>query len=139
MAQLTPATRAFLGAARVATLATINTGGSPQQTAGWYDLDRDAILMSATTRRLKYVNLRRDPRASLCLVDAYRVVTISGRVDLDEDHMRAQADIPRLARRYLGQVQGERLSGETFSSQRRVSVRLAMERIIDDDFTDMFR
>jgi PPOX class probable F420-dependent enzyme len=128
-----------LDAARFATRATINTDGSPQQTPVWYDLDRDALLMNTTIRRLTYVNLRRDPRASLCVVDASRVVTVSGRVELDEDQSYVQANITRLAIRSLGQDQGERLSHEIFSQQRRVSVLLALERIIDDDFTDMFR
>ncbi|HEU0106640.1 MAG TPA: PPOX class F420-dependent oxidoreductase [Vicinamibacteria bacterium] len=132
------AARAFLGEPRYATLATINHDGSPQQTAVWYDVEGDAILMNTTAGRLKYRNLLRDPRASLCVTDAYRVVTLSGWVQLDDDPARAQADIRRLATRYHGAEKAERLSRESFSRQRRVSIRLAMEHIVEDDFTEMF-
>ena len=85
MTELSLAARAFLGEPRYATLATINHDGSPQQTAVWYDVEGDAILMNTTAGRLKYRNLLRDPRASLCVTDAYRVVTLSGWVQLDDD------------------------------------------------------
>ncbi len=138
MTELSLAARAFLGEPRYATLATINHDGSPQQTAVWYDVEGDAILMNTTAGRLKYRNLLRDPRASLCVTDAYRVVTLSGWVQLDDDPARAQADIRRLATRYHGAEKAERLSRESFSRQRRVSIRLAMEHIVEDDFTEMF-
>lgn len=138
MTELSLAARAFLGELRYATLATINHDGSPQQTAVWYDVEGDAILMNTTAGRLKYRNLLRDPRASLCVTDAYRVMTLSGWVQLDDDPARAQADIRRLATRYHGAEKAERLSRESFSRQRRVSIRLAMEHIVEDDFTEMF-
>lgn len=138
MAELTPTARAFLGELRYATLATINSDGSPQQTAVWYDIDGDTILMNTTTGRLKYRNLLRDQRASVCVIDAYRVVTISGRVELNADQARAQVDIKRLATRYHGLEKGEQLTRESFSHQRRVTLRLMMEHIVEDDFTEMF-
>jgi PPOX class probable F420-dependent enzyme len=138
MAELSSAARAFLSEPRYATLATINRDGSPQQTAIWYDVDGDAILMNTTIGRLKYHNLLRDHRASMCVTDAYRVVTISGRVELNDDQARAQADIKRLATRYHGLEKGERLTRESFSQQQRVTLRLMMEHIVEDDFTEMF-
>jgi PPOX class probable F420-dependent enzyme len=122
MAVLTAETRAFLGERRFATLATINPDGFPQQTAMWYDLAEETILMNTVIGRVKYRNLVRDPRASVCVLDGYRVVLISGQVELIEDQTIAQADIRRLAIRYQGLEQGEQLSRDRFSKEQPVPV-----------------
>jgi PPOX class probable F420-dependent enzyme len=132
MAELTPAARAFLSEIRFAALATINKDGSPQQTAMWYDLDGDTILMNTAAGRVKHRNLLRDPRASICVVDGYRWVTISGRVELNDDQTVAQADIKRLAIRYHGPEKGEQQARESFSKQHRVTIRLKIERVVED-------
>lgn len=138
-AELTPDARAFLGAVRFATLATLNRDGSPQQTTMWYDIEGDTILMNTATARVKHRNLLRDPRASVCVMDGYRVVTMSGHVELNNDPAVAQADIRRLAIRYHGPDEGERHYRETFSTQQRVTLRLKIERIVEDDFTALFQ
>jgi hypothetical protein len=84
---MTPAARALLGAGHFTLLATSNSDGSPQQTPLWYALDRESILMN-TTSRTKYRNLLRDPRASMCVMDSYRAVTISRAVQLDDEQAR---------------------------------------------------
>jgi PPOX class probable F420-dependent enzyme len=100
--------RAFLKERRFGVLATINEDGSPQQTVMWYDVDGDNILMNTRARRVKDGNLRRDGRASLCVVDGYTFVTLEGIVELDDDQATAQADIRRLAIRYDGEESGNR-------------------------------
>lgn len=132
MAELTPAARAFLSELRFAALATINKDGTPQQSTMWYDLDGETILMNTAAGRVKYRNLLRDPRASICVVDGYRWVTISGTVELNDDQTVAQADIKRLAIRYHGPEKGEQQSRDSFSKQQRVTIRLKMERIVED-------
>ncbi|HEY7357905.1 MAG TPA: PPOX class F420-dependent oxidoreductase [Ktedonobacterales bacterium] len=132
MAELTPAARAFLSELRFAALATINKDGSPQQTTMWYDLDGDTILMNTAAGRVKHRNLLRDPRASICVVDGYRWVTISGQVALNDDQAVAQPDIKRLAIRYHGQEKGEKQARESFSKQQRVTIRLKIERVVED-------
>lgn len=132
MAELTPAARAFLSETRFAALATINKDGTPQQSAMWYDLDGDTILMNTAAGRVKYHNLVRDPRASICVVDGYRWVTIAGTVELNDDQTVAQEDIKRLAIRYHGKEKGEQQSRESFSKQRRVTIHLTMDRIVED-------
>jgi PPOX class probable F420-dependent enzyme len=134
MAELTPAARAFLSEARFASLATINKDGSPQQTPIWYDLDGNTILMNTAAGRIKHRNLQRDPRASFSVVDGYRWVTITGHVELSDDQAIAQPDIKRLAIRYHGPEQGEQQARESFSSQRRVTIRLKIEHIIEGGF-----
>jgi PPOX class probable F420-dependent enzyme len=132
MAELTPAAQAFLSERRFAALATINRDGTPQQSTMWYELDGETILMNTALGRVKYRNLVRDPRASICVVDGYRWVTISGTVELNDDQTVAQADIKRLAIRYHGPEKGEKQARENFSRQQRVTIRLKMERIVED-------
>lgn len=133
MAELTPTIRAFLSEIRFAALATINKDGTPQQSTMWYELDGDTILMNTKAGRLKHRNLQRDSRASICVLDGYRWVTISGTVEMNDDQTVAQADIRRLAIRYHGQEKGERQSREKFSQEHRVTVRLKIEKVTSED------
>ncbi len=132
MATLSPEARAFLSEVHFATLATINKDGMPQQTAMWYELEGDTILMNTAAGRLKHRNLLRDPRASFCVVDGYRWVTVTGRVEMIDDQAIAQADIHRLAIRYHGPEKAERQMRESFSQQHRVTLRLKIEKVIED-------
>ena len=133
MVELTPSIRAFLNETRFAALATINKDGTPQQSTMWYALDGDTILMNTKAGRLKHRNLQRDPRASICVPDGYRWVTISGTVEMNDDQAVAQADIRRLAIRYHGQEKGERQSREKFSQEHRVTVRFKIEKVVSED------
>ena len=125
--------RAFLKERRFGVLATINEDGSAQQTVMWYDVDGDNILMNTRARRVKDGNLRRDGRASLCVADGYTFVTLEGMVELDDDQATAQADIRRLAIRYDGEESGNRQADESFSKQRRITIRLMVTNVITHD------
>src|SRR5262245_32097147 len=129
MARLTPAQRTFLSEVRFGTAATLNAGGSPQLTAMWYDLDGDTIVMNTAVGRLKERNLQRDPRCSLCVVDGYRYLTVSGTASLDYDPARSQADIAALAVRYQGEERARQIIERTFSQQARVTIRFPIERV----------
>ncbi len=131
MTELTPDVRAFLSEVRFASLATINKDGTPQQSAMWYDLDGDTILMNTAAGRVKQRNLARDSRASICVVDGYRFVTVTGTVELDDDQTVAQADIKRLAIRYDGPEEGEKQARERFSKQHRITIRLKIEHVVE--------
>ena|SRR5579863_6443655 len=125
------AVREYLTAPRFAVLATINPNGSVQQTVMWYLLDGDTLVMNTTDRRHKTANLRRDPRVSLCVSDGYRFVTLKGRATLSDDQTVSQADILKLAVHYDGEEQGRRQAAEVFSKQRRVSIRVPIEQVLD--------
>jgi PPOX class probable F420-dependent enzyme len=131
MAELTPDVHAFLSEIRFASLATINQDGSSQQTAMWYDLDGNTILMNTLAGRVKHRNLQRDPRASICVIDGYHWVTVTGQVELNDDQAIAQSDIKRLAIRYYGPEKGEREAQEHFATQQRVTIRLKIERVVE--------
>ena len=126
--------RAFLDEVRFAVLATIGVDGLPQQTVMWYILDGDEILMSTARGRVKDRHLQRDPRASICVEDGYRYVTLTGTVRLDDDPATIRADVERLIERY---VEPERRAGMLagFTQQERVSLRLSIEHVVANGLT----
>jgi PPOX class probable F420-dependent enzyme len=130
-ATLSEQVRAFLQEPRFAVLGTAREDGAPQLTVMWYDLDGDEILMNTTVDRDKAANLRREPRVALCVEDGYTYVTLYGSVRMVEDQATAQADIHRLAVRYWGQEQADRTSAERFSKQRRLTLRMTIERVVE--------
>jgi PPOX class probable F420-dependent enzyme len=125
--------RDFLNERRFAVLATIGEAGVPQQTVMWFELQGDEIMMNTARGRVKDKHLRRDPRASICVEDGYRYVTLSGTVAMIEDQPTAQADIARLARRYEGAEQAERMI-TNFEQQERVTFRLRIDNVIASGF-----
>jgi len=128
MAQLSPAVRAFLEEPRFCVFADINDDGTPHQTVLWYELQGDTILMNTAKGRVKDRNLTRDPRASFCVEDGYRYVTVVGACTLQsEDQQAAQADIKRLAVRYHGPERGEEMAASSFAKQTRETIRLRID------------
>jgi len=124
---LTAAVRAFLAEPRYAVLATIGASGTPHLTAIWYELEEDSVLMNTAAGRVKHRNLQRDPRASICIVDGERYVTLSGLATLIDDQAQAQADDLRLARRYDGpELAAER--DPAIALQQRVTIRMTISR-----------
>lgn len=78
----------FLGPARIATVATIARDGTPHLTPNWYHFDGDRLAISTTRDRVKYRNLCRDPRMSVCVASepmARDYVSITGPVSISED------------------------------------------------------
>jgi PPOX class probable F420-dependent enzyme len=121
--------RAFLEEPRFGVLGTLNADGSPQLTVMWFELRDEAIVMNTKRGRKKDRNLLRDPRASLCVEDGFRYVTLDGTITMDENQDAAQADIAALARRYHDAEEAARLAREVFAPQERVTLRLAFTRI----------
>ena len=111
---------------RYPVLAVNSASGAPSQSVMWFDLDPDdpdVILMNTMLRRLKYRQLRADPRASLLFEDGLRWVAVRGSVELDTTLQPALEHIQALARRYGGNPAG-------FEGQERVIIRLRVESVI---------
>lgn len=121
--------RAFLEEKRFGVLGTINASGSPQQTVMWYEPRGNTVMMNTTRGRRKDRNLLRDPRASLCIEDGYRYVTLDGTIELNENQEVAQADIAALAVRYHGAEEAAKLVRDGFSRQERVTLILNVDRV----------
>ena len=114
---------------RFATLATINPDGTPQQSVIWYEVAGNKIIMNTKHGRKKERNLRRDPRASLCVEDGYRYVALRGETTLVDDPATSQADIERIAIRYSGEAGGRKQMSEQFSREERVTVHFTIASI----------
>jgi PPOX class probable F420-dependent enzyme len=127
--ELTEKVRQFLAERRFAVMATINEDGTPHQTVMWYELQGDRIIMNTRVGRVKEINLKRDPRLSICVENKYDFVTLSGRAELDYDHERSQATILALAMRYEGEETAERMARKTFSKQSRVTIHMTIDDI----------
>lgn len=132
--QLSDEIRQFLEQPHYAVLATINRDGTPQLTVLWYELQGDEIMMNTAAGRLKDRNLRRDPRASVCVTADGYGVTFKGTVEMIDDQRIAQADIHRLAVRYDGPETAERQTRDQFSKEHRVTLRLRPTSITPQGF-----
>ncbi|WP_181783896.1 PPOX class F420-dependent oxidoreductase [Pseudonocardia pini] len=84
-----PATHADLAAARgVGVLSTVDAAGMPQATAIWFLHEDGVVRTSLLETRQKVRNLRKQPKASLLIVDPanpYRTLELRGEVTFDED------------------------------------------------------
>jgi len=130
--ELSDKAQAYLQELRFAVLATINQDGTPQLTTMWYLLENDGtITMNTKVGRAKERNMRRDPRISICVEDDYNFLTINGTVEMIDDPEIAQHDIYRLSARYHGEEKARRQMREQFSKEKRVTLRLQPEHIIE--------
>ncbi len=119
--------RAFLDQPFVGVVTTVNPSGSPQSTVVWVDVDDHGVSFNTAHGRVKPLNLARDPRVSLLVVDPddpYRWLRVSGSGTLVDDGADEQID--RLSKKYTGRdVYASRQPGE-----RRVSVRIVPTKIL---------
>jgi PPOX class probable F420-dependent enzyme len=90
----------------VGTVTTLRGDGSPHSTIVWVDVEDGKVSFNTATGRAKPRHLEHDPRASLLVVDpndSYRWIAVSGHTELT--HEGADAQIDKLAKKYLGQDQ----------------------------------
>jgi PPOX class probable F420-dependent enzyme len=96
--------RRMLEAPNIGHLATLMPDGSPQVSPVWVDTDGTHVLVNTAAGRVKWRNVRRDPRVAIDVTERdnpYSMVTIRGRVvRLREED--AVAHIDRLAKKYTG-------------------------------------
>lgn len=131
---LTQEVRDFLAADRFAVIGTIGADGTPHQAVAWYALEGDVVVVNSAEGRRWPADLRRDPRVSIMVADGYRWVALGGRVEIDDDQGRAQADIAAMARRYHADEpeKAEDLIANRFRPQHRISFRLRPETVAQD-------
>lgn len=103
MRPIPPDVDAFLREPNAAVVATLQADGSPHSVATWYDWDDGLVLLNMDATRKRLEHLRRDPRASLTVLekDWHSHVSLSGAVERLEDDADL-SDIDRLAIRYTG-------------------------------------
>lgn len=121
--------RSFLAGRYFGKLATLMKDGRPQLTPIWYVFDGGKLIVNTATDRVKYRNMKRDPRVCLLIDDGYRYVSIwaMARVATERDPNR---DIESLAIRYTGKRAGRKAARERYWKQKRVSIEIIPERIV---------
>ena len=105
MAQISDKYRDLFQKRAFAHLATIMPDGSPQVTPVWVDFDGTHILVNSARGRQKDLNMRRDQRVALEILDPenpYRYLQVRGRV-VEITEVGADAHIDKMATKYLGE------------------------------------
>jgi PPOX class probable F420-dependent enzyme len=85
---------AYLAAPHIAVVATIHRNGHPHLTPNWYRYDGQVLTLITRNDRLKYRNLQRDQRISVCIYDppvASNYVVISGTATCDDQDIWDEA------------------------------------------------
>jgi PPOX class probable F420-dependent enzyme len=129
MPNFTPKTQEFLNGKHFGKLGTVKKDGSPHVTPVWYMLENGRLFVNTTTSRVKYYNIKRDPRVSFLVDDGYPYVMIEGRARIAEER-DGKKDIETLAIRYTGERAGRKAARERYWKDPRVSMEIIPEKII---------
>ena len=106
MPNLTSEQRKIVDGKNIAFVATLNKDGSPHVSPVWIDTDGKMIFINTAEKRQKTLNLGRDPRVSIAIVDAsnpYSKLIVKGKVAQRITGKQADEHIDKLAKKYLGQ------------------------------------
>ncbi len=130
MVAISPKAAEFLSAPHFGKIATVKKDGSPHVTPIWFMLEDGKVIINTTTDRVKYWNVRRDPRVSFLVDDGYPYVMMEGtaRVANERD---ANRDIEALAIRYTGEARGRKSAREVYWKQKRVSLEILPHKVIE--------
>lgn len=129
MPLLSPKVEDFLGGKHFGKLATVRKDGSPHVTPIWYMLENGRLFINTTTGRVKYFNIRRDPRVSFLVDTGYPYVMIHGRARIAGER-DGKKDIETLAIRYTGEEAGRKAARERYWKDPRVSIEIIPEKVI---------
>ncbi|MDA7548197.1 pyridoxamine 5'-phosphate oxidase family protein [Acidimicrobiia bacterium] len=86
-----------------AALTTLFKDGSPQTHTMWVDTDGEHILINTEIHRVKYKNIKNDPRVSVMIWkhdDAFKFVEIRGKVIGEITGEDAEKNIQSLSQKY---------------------------------------
>ena len=118
---------------RTGKLATVGRDGRPHVVPIWFVLEGDDLVFTVFETTVKYHNLRRDPRAALCVDDdapPFSFVMVQGTVTISDpptDEKRVWTT--RLARRYMGDELAESY-GKRNAVPGELLVRLTPDHIV---------
>ena len=126
---LTEFARWLIDGRNIGILATLMPDGSPHLSPVYVDREGDIVLVNTVIGRVKHLNVKRDPRVSLVVVDhlnPLQYVEIRGRVsNLTVDG--AEEHIDKLAKRYMGvEKHPFRRPG-----QKRIIMKIVSEKIVE--------
>jgi PPOX class probable F420-dependent enzyme len=121
-----------------AALTTLFENGSPQTHTMWVDTDGEYLLINTEIHRVKYKNMKKDPRVSVMIWkhdDAFKFVEVRGKVVGEITGEDAEKNIQALSEKYWGKPY-------PFPIQtKRIVLKILAERefffnIKDDDFNN---
>ncbi len=126
--------RDFLAAtpAHTGKLATVRADGRPHVAPVWYVMEGDTIVFNTGASTVKGRNLRRDPRASICVDDErppFSFVVVEGRVELSDDLDDLRTSATLIGARYMGAESAEEF-GVRNGVPGELVVRLRPERVV---------
>jgi PPOX class probable F420-dependent enzyme len=113
-------------------LATVRADGRPHVAPVWYVMEGDTIVFNTGASTVKGRNLRRDPRASLCVDDErppFSFVVVEGRVELSDDLDDLRTSATLIGARYMGAENAEEF-GVRNGVPGELVVRLRPERVV---------
>ena len=87
----------------IAFIATVNKDGSPQVTPVWIHMEGELIIVNTEVGRVKQLNVERDPRVSISLVDKndpYKFLGLDCKV-IEQTTAGADSGIDALSKKYL--------------------------------------
>jgi PPOX class probable F420-dependent enzyme len=120
---------ASLAASHIAVVATIGRNGTPQLTPNWYRYDGQVLTLITRNDRLKYRNLQRDNRISVCIYDppvASNDVVITGTATWNDQGIWDEAR--RIIERYRSPNEVDDYVAR-WKTEPRVLITVAPERI----------
>jgi PPOX class probable F420-dependent enzyme len=120
---------AYLAAPHIAVVATVHRNGAPHLTPNWYRYDGKVLTLITRTDRLKYLNLQRDNRISVCIYDppaASNYVVISGTASCNDQDIWDEAR--RIIERYRAPEEVDEYLAR-WKTEPRVLVTVMPERI----------
>lgn len=123
-----PTCREILTVPITAVFTTIGVDGGPHSAPVWFLLDNDSVLVSTRTGTQKHVNVVRDARVSLTVIDSkntMRYVEIRGNAVVADDPLCAARD--RVVRKH-GFADGSSFDPPDV---KRVSIRIVPTHIIE--------
>jgi PPOX class probable F420-dependent enzyme len=118
---------------RTGKLATVRADGRPHVAPVWYVLDDDGtIVFNTGAATVKGRNLRRDPRASLCVDDEhppFSYVLVDGTAEISDDLTEVRRWATEIGGRYMGAARAAEF-GDRNGVAGELLVRLRPSRVV---------
>jgi PPOX class probable F420-dependent enzyme len=109
----------------LAAVTTLLPDGRPMTQPMWVDTDGEHVLLNTEVHRRKFLNIQRDPRVTVLIIDPerpYLYVEVRGKVAETVTGPEARAHIDHLAQKYTGGSYGNPVQSE------RVILKVAPDR-----------
>ena len=119
----------FLSGIKMAVMATINRDGSPHLSPNWYYYDGERLHFVTTKERLKFFNLKRDDRMSVCVYEpplASDYVVVQGRAAVDDQEI--WETVRMVVQRYVAASEVDDYIGR-WKQQPRILVSITPDKI----------